>query len=340
MMTPDNPRLHVVMYHYVRDLPRTRYPKIKGMALDGFRQQIAWLASQYEMVTLEAALEFLQGTYQPFHDLCMLTFDDGLKEHYTHVAPVLADYNIQGLFGVITSCIEEHVVASVHMNHFLMAALDFEAYRSAFLQRLQDTDPAALSSAAVDPALAQRSYPLDTQEVATFKFLFNFRLEVSVRDKVVKDLFETYIGNEENFARALYMSWEEIRQIQRAGMLVAGHTHWHRPLSTLSDKELKVDLVTSRRLLDQNLDPQPLWPFSYPYGKKNSYSNSVIHLLRQLAFTCAFNTESGANMSGSPLFELCRIDCNGAINALQSQGLWKAKRTGSPSALAGRLGRL
>ncbi len=32
------PQLHIVMYHYVRDLPRTRFPRIKGMMLDEFRR--------------------------------------------------------------------------------------------------------------------------------------------------------------------------------------------------------------------------------------------------------------------------------------------------------------
>ena len=309
--------LHVVMYHYVRDLPRTRYPRIKGILLDEFRQQIAWLASHYEMATLEVALEFLRGTYRPARDLCIFTFDDGLKEHFADVVPILLEYKIQGLFGVITSCIEDHIVAPVHMNHFLMAEMNFDAYQSVFMQRLQETEPDALASAYVDRATAQKSYPLDTREVATFKFLFNFSLDANVRDKIVEDLFEEYIGDQESFASKLYMSWDEIRQIQRAGMLVAGHTHWHRPLSTLTDEELNRDLCISRSLLDENLEPQKLWPFSYPYGKKNSYSDEAMRLLQQLGFTCAFNTENGANTSMTPVFELNRIDCNGVIQQLQ-----------------------
>jgi len=101
-------------------------------------------------------------------------------------------------------------------------------------------------------------------------------------------------------------------------MLVAGHTHMHRPLSTLTDEELNRDLCISRSLLNENLEPQQLWPFSYPYGKRSSYSDEAMRLLQQLGFTCAFNTESGANTSGTPVFELHRIDCNGAIQQLQA----------------------
>src|SRR5579862_5203599 len=120
--------LHVIMYHYVRDLPRTDYPKIKGMLLDDFRQQVLDLSEQYEMASAEACLSYLRGEYKPKHDLCLLTFDDGLKEHYREVTPILEENNVQGVFHIITACAEENVVVPVHMNHFLMASLDFATY--------------------------------------------------------------------------------------------------------------------------------------------------------------------------------------------------------------------
>ncbi len=306
------------MYHYVRDLPNTRFPRIKGLMLDEFHSQVRELASRFEMVTLQTALEFLSGTYSPAaRDLCILTFDDGLKEHYSDVAPILSEQNIQGLFGVITSCVHDHLVAPVHMNHFLMAELGFEPYSSVFLTRLRDEYPKAFIAAQVDPNEAQRSYPLDTRDVAAFKFLFNFTLDAAVRDRIVEQLFETYLGDQDSFARELYMTWDEVRQLQRAGMLVAGHTHWHRPLSTLTDDQLNIDLSVSRSLFDQNLDPQAIWPFSYPYGKRNSYSETAVEMLKQLGYTCAFGTEDGPNTGQTPLFELRRVDCN-CVKQLQS----------------------
>ena len=95
--------LQVIMYHYVRDLPNTRFPRIKAMLTDDFRAQVAQLKARYEMATLESALDFLGGTYRPARDLCLLTFDDGLRDHYTDVLPILAEEQIQGLFFIITS---------------------------------------------------------------------------------------------------------------------------------------------------------------------------------------------------------------------------------------------
>src|SRR5689334_7596572 len=70
MNSANHPRqLHTVMYHYVRDLPRSRFPRIKGMLLAEFRAQVARLAEAYEMATLESALAFLHGDYLPKRDL-------------------------------------------------------------------------------------------------------------------------------------------------------------------------------------------------------------------------------------------------------------------------------
>ena len=129
--------LQVVMYHYIRDLPNTSFPKIKGMLTRDFRQQLATLQSRYEMGTLESALDFMRGAYRPQRDLCLLTFDDGLKEHYAEITPILIDRGIQGVFFVITSCLDGANVAPVHLNHFLMAAMDFESVPQCLLGQAQ-----------------------------------------------------------------------------------------------------------------------------------------------------------------------------------------------------------
>lgn len=297
------------MYHYVRDLPRTAFPRLKAMLTEDFRAQVAGLAAEYEMATLDSALEFLRGTYEPKRDLCLLTFDDGLKDHFETVTPLLAERCISGLFFVVTSCLEEHRVASVHKNHFLMASLDFVEYSSAFLKAVGN----GFGIAAVDPAAAQRTYPWDTREVAVFKYFFNFLLDSEVRDRAVDTLFERYLGREDAFARNLYLSWDEARQMQQAGMWIGGHTHEHRPLAKLNEADLEDDLTACRRLLEQNLLPQRVWPFSYPYGKKDSFNKTAVCRLRELGFDCSFSTEQGANRPGDDLFAIRRTDCKLAL---------------------------
>ncbi|MBV8731423.1 MAG: polysaccharide deacetylase family protein [Acidobacteriia bacterium] len=299
----EAPQLHIVVYHYVRDLPRTRFPRIKGMLTSDFRAQVSALKSRFEMASLESALAFLQGRYSPASDLCLLTFDDGLKEHYTEATTLLSELGVQGLFFVITGCLEERFVAPVHMNHFLMASLGFEKYHTAFREQLNGHTPR------LDPERAAVTYPWDTPDVAAFKYLFNFQLATGERDDIVRRLFSQCLGNEKEFAESLYVSWEEAVRMQSAGMIIGGHSHAHHPLSRLSGKALENDLDRCRALLASRLKTQQCWPFCYPYGKKDSFSEETVRVLERNGFACSFTTETGPNRPGVDLFSINRVDC-------------------------------
>jgi peptidoglycan/xylan/chitin deacetylase (PgdA/CDA1 family) len=294
------------MYHYVRDLPKTRFPRLHAMRTDSFAKQVAELKERYDVVPLETALAFLSGGYRPARDLVVLTFDDGLKEHFTDVTPILVEHGLQGFFFIPTAGVGDQRVLSVHKSHFLMASLGFEEYRSAFLARLAKVAPSV--STDVDRANAESTYRWDTPDVAAFKYLLNFCLSTDVRSQVLDSLFETYLGDEAEFARDLYLTWDEGRQMQQAGMLLGGHSHNHVPLASLPDATRQSDLQTCMEFLRQNLNPQNLWPFSYPYGKTSSFNSATVQTLQELGICCSFGTEVGTNAAGEDLYRLRRLD--------------------------------
>jgi peptidoglycan/xylan/chitin deacetylase (PgdA/CDA1 family) len=244
-----------------------------------------------------------------------LTFDDGFKEHYRDVTPILSEARIQGAFFLITGCIEDERVAAVHMNHFLMASLDFAFYRRALVNIVKDLDRDAPNPENVAVATATRNYIWDTPDVACFKFWFNFALKPEVRDSAVRELFLKHIGEERKFARELYLTWAEAREMCTAGMALGGHSHQHKALSSVPENELTWDLSRCRQLLDERLGRQELMPFSYPFGKRESYSAQTVAKLRDLAFSCSFSTEVGDNRPGAGLFSVARLDCKKAIKA-------------------------
>jgi peptidoglycan/xylan/chitin deacetylase (PgdA/CDA1 family) len=303
------------MYHYVRDLPRTEFPNLNGMLLDDFRGQVNQLSSQFEIASIESALDFLNGEYRPRRDLCLLTFDDGLREHYTDVMPFLQEKRIRGVFFLITGCLEEKKMAAVHMHHFLMAALGFHEYADAFFRKVVSMCPDAFAPLNVDAERAAQTYPWDPPEVARFKFLFHFGMDPDLRDRAVRDLFTQHIGDEASFAESLYLNWDEARKMQKAGMAIGGHTHTHRPLSQMNARELTTDLETCYRLLRQKLMPQAVWSFSYPYGKKDSFHLRAVRKLQQLGFRCAFSTEIADNRRGADRYMVGRSDCKKTLAA-------------------------
>ena len=299
--------LTTVMYHYVRDLPGSRFPRIKGMLTDAFRRQVAFLKDQYEMVDLESALAFIRGDYQPTRNLCLLTFDDGLKDHLTAVLPILTEQHIQGIFFVSTSYLDRCEVSSVHKNQILMAAVPFEEYRQEALVKLRELAPEISTEVSAEHVC--KTYRWDAPEVAAFKYLINFVLSDTLRQRLLNHLFERYVGSEQVMAQEWYLSWQDAQQLQDAGMVIGGHAHQHNvALSALNDNAQRQDLERCASLLRSRLKPQTLWPFAYPWGKPDTFTPATVELLQRLGFCCAFTTVVGTDESGADCFRLRRLD--------------------------------
>ncbi|MGD9901840.1 MAG: polysaccharide deacetylase family protein [Vicinamibacterales bacterium] len=292
-------KLAVVAYHYVRDLPRSRFPRLKGLPVDVFRRQLDAFQERFEIIGLDAALDYLAGRYRPARELCLLTFDDGLREHYTTVLPLLCERGLTACFFPATSCLEGDL-APVHMIHFLMAACE--------LSDLQRSLRAVLPAEQRAPATAEdvaRAYPWDTADAGRFKYTLNFQLTPAARDQAVSRLFAEHLGDSRAFASDLYLSWAHLVEMQAQGMVVGGHSHLHRALSTMTADELRADLERSTALLRRRLGAQQYWPFAYPYGW---HDEVTVAMVRDFDYTCAFTVESGANAPGADAHRLRRFD--------------------------------
>ena len=65
----ENENLTVVMYHYVRDLKHSRYPAIKGLDVNLFKEQVLFLKKHYNFVTVEEVIAASQGEGKLCHIL-------------------------------------------------------------------------------------------------------------------------------------------------------------------------------------------------------------------------------------------------------------------------------
>src|SRR5215831_12778490 len=116
-------RVTIVMYHFVRDLKRSRYPAIKGLDLHDFSEQLDYIGRHYETVTMEELIEASRsGNRDLPPNACLLTFDDGYVDHFSNVFPLLAERHMQGSFFPPARAILEGRVLDVNKIHFILAA--------------------------------------------------------------------------------------------------------------------------------------------------------------------------------------------------------------------------
>lgn len=72
-----------------------------------FTRQVAYLAARCRVVTLEEALALGHNGSAPPGDVLVLTFDDGYRETYDHVFPILHRYRLPATVYVATAYVEQ-----------------------------------------------------------------------------------------------------------------------------------------------------------------------------------------------------------------------------------------
>jgi peptidoglycan/xylan/chitin deacetylase (PgdA/CDA1 family) len=92
-----------------------------------------------------------------------------------------------------------------------------------------------------------------------------------------------------------YLTREELRGLEAAGMEIGGHTSSHRDLTTLSEVELRREIAGSRRKLARILG-HPVYFFAYPFGR---YDANVVAAVERAGYSVAFTTEHGSWLSST-----------------------------------------
>jgi len=121
-MSLSQPKLTIVMYHYVRPLALTRFPKIKGLDLPLFEEQLGYLAKHYSLISMEDLIDAIENRCQLPPRPALLTFDDGYLDHYAYVFPRLAERNLHGAFFPVSCAALDRKILDVNKIHFTLAS--------------------------------------------------------------------------------------------------------------------------------------------------------------------------------------------------------------------------
>jgi peptidoglycan/xylan/chitin deacetylase (PgdA/CDA1 family) len=95
-----------------------------------------------------------------------------------------------------------------------------------------------------------------------------------------------------------FLTADQIRELDRAGMDVGDHTAHHVDLRLLTPAELRTETAGSRQVLDHVLG-HPVFFFAYPFGY---YNDAVINAIHAAGFSMAYTTAGGdAESTSAPL---------------------------------------
>lgn len=285
-------KLYIAMYHYTRDLKHSRYPEIKGLDKELFKNQIEFMKNSFNVVTMEQVLENIQG--EGMHGLpenaLLLTFDDGYADNYTVAYPILEEYGLQGSFFIPGKTFATHQLLDVNKIHYILASADIYKLVDDLKKQMDYYRGSEYQYASTDElfheyAVANR---FDIKETIFVKRMLQTVLPEKLRNTISSNLFEKYVGvTEEQLAYELYMTEEQIRTMKRHGMFIGIHGYDHYWLGNLPKDKMKQDILMALDTLDEFIDRKQ-WVMNYPYG---SYNQEVIRYIRQQGACIGLTTD-------------------------------------------------
>lgn len=297
-----------LMYHYVRK-SNSKAPYERILSSGRFKSDLERLSQKHTFLPVS------DGLYSLKNKLCdtsciALTFDDGLNCHYD-VALFLAEKNIRATFYIPTAPFTSGDYLTVHVAHVISSI-----YGPKSLQMFIDAAHSLSFSvdqmicSAIDPknsSLYSNNHEFD--DIKIFKKIVNY----SGDHECVKSILDRIVSQYDlrSHLKNYYLSLDQLRSIHQMGHEIGSHSVSHRLLSRLSSHDQAIELRESKDFLESELNCD-IKSFSFPYGRKISYTQETLSLLCEIGYENAVSVESKAikTVDESSVYELPRYDCN------------------------------
>jgi peptidoglycan/xylan/chitin deacetylase (PgdA/CDA1 family) len=277
--------VQILVYHRVNN---DKDPFFPGVPVDVFKSQMDYLASNFNIFSLEDGLERLIKKDVPDNAI-VITFDDGYRDNYTDAFPILKNLSIPATIFLATD--------AIGTQRTLWHDIVFSAFRETRVNLLKGFGNNSAT------------YRLNTVEEKLFaqgKILNFIRSQKdSERLRLIDSLLEELKVMDRKEAPRLMLSWEEARVMRNGGISFGSHTVTHPVLSKLSLDQVQHEIQESKKVIEESLSIA-VRTFAYPNGKENDFNQSIKALLREAGYTCALTTQFGTNECGQDLFELRR----------------------------------
>ena len=215
MIKTKNHKIYVVMYHYVREIKKSKYPNLRGLELNQFKKQIKYFKKNFNILSNESFIEILNSKKIPKKKSVLLTFDDGYKDHYKFVYPYLKKQKILANFYPPIMCLKNKKVLDVNKIHFI---LEREQDRDKILKLIflftkkflnKDSDSLGINR-------INTSSRYDDKKTILIKRLLQNHLPLPQREKITNKIFETILNiNEEQFSKELYMNKNNVKELYK-----------------------------------------------------------------------------------------------------------------------------
>ena len=286
----------IVRYHRVTE---AHDPFFGGVSVRRFEGEMELLASRFTVRPLEELIESAARDELPSNAVA-ITFDDGYRDNYEYAFPILKRLGLPATIFVTTGPLDS--------QDPLWHDTVFDAFRRATAQSVSFGDKAYGLGTLAEKRLALKAFRgyLRTQIPADW-------------DKHIRQLLTWLQLSDSTPFDSKKLGWEELAEMATHGITFGAHTVTHPVLTCLSLQDAALEIVTSKRTLEERLGTA-VKLFAYPNGGRNDFNEALKNILREAGFLCAVTILPGVNDACTDPYELRRAefwDANPGISALR-----------------------
>lgn len=274
----------MLAYHRIGDATGQPFDdELFSATADGFREQLRHLKKHFSVLDAESFLAAMRNDQLRLDaPSALITFDDGYRDNCDVAMPILREMGLSAVF----------FVAAGYVDSPRLTWWDRVAYvvKSTTRATLTLTYPEARTFNLTDDGThltTQRILRLYKRTPGIDQQAFFNQLERNA--EVAVDTVA--------LGRDLFMTWDHVRALQRAGMEVGGHTYDHPVLSMLPVDQQRRELLQSKTRLEDEVSI-PVRLMSYPVGGPTAFSDATKGCVREAGYAAAFSYYGGFNRPG------------------------------------------
>lgn len=321
----------ILTYHRISDEPSPDDPLI--VSVDQFAKHVEFLKCHFRLLSAYEVGDIVRSR-KHFPDCsCLITFDDGWKDNYTHAFPVLQTFEAPAIIFLATGYIGtskrfwhdrlSSLLRALPLSHVGGQVTHHLDWRAASVIRI-------IREVSAIPVRLRR--PVIEEIIQAWK-----RFEDSEREQKIQEIESTAGGASASSTPAM-LSWNDVAVMACSGIEFGSHTVSHVLLDQVSGGEMREELRTSKEVLEHRLK-QPVNFVAYPNG---NYNDEVLAASKECGYLGGFTCEVGFNVASDSPFILKRKHVLNELsigwNGRFSEAFFAAELSGIRHAVKAKIG--
>lgn len=265
LLTANQPR--ILMYH------RFSAQSCDGrLSRDRFREQVAYIHRFYQPMTLLQLVECVFETGDVPRNAIVITVDDGYQDFCDVAWPVLQEFKVPATLFVTTGFVNGDLWLWPDQVTWLFA-------RAPDVGKAFTVGDFTLNTGAVH-----------TRRRQTWQSLVDYLLTIPDEDKhraiqQLADAWSLILPKQapDDYAAC---SWDQLRQMEAAGIEIGGHTVTHPSLGRVDPIQARQEIQGCLDMLNTQLGARDR-TFCYPNGEPSDFSVELKGVVQSVGFTAA-----------------------------------------------------